>query len=251
MKINMTDNVIVLNRRLSFYGATAKDGYAFMSGDTSDVLYLYTVAGDKINVNETLKKHFSSDEILRLTTVTLKEELELLKSITEEDYMKVLNALNLKAYNMYRLELRSNLSKNKKASKYRDESNLDKDTFYVVLRNDLGLSAGAQASYVSEVTVAMASDLLDMHRGVEFDRFIDLTKNTVVLQASAKDLFENNFIPVRYADPKVNFTYIWEDEERVAHGNFRLVEGKAVAMGFFGVKKDLPKFLRKLPLYGE
>ena len=252
MKINTTDNVISLKgsyRRFTFYGATIKDGYVFMNPDERDVMYLY--ATGKVEANDVLRKHFSVDEILRFTTVTLGEEVNLLQCITEKHYTETLNKLDLHSYSLYRIELKHNTYKNKDVAKYRDESNSDKDTFYIVLRNDLGLSAGAQASYDSEITVAMASELFDTRRGVEFDRFIDLTKNTVVLQASAEDLFENNFIPAKYADPKVNFTYLWDDEKRVAHGNFRLVEGKTVAMGFFGVKKDLPKFLRKLALYGE
>lgn len=255
MKINTTDNVVVLKGGMSFYGATADDRYIIMSNNCSNVMYLYVDSGafsDAWNPTDILKKHFSSDEVVRFTTVVLKDEIEMIKSakITDEEYVNTLKTFNIYPhYNLFRIEIKQNVVK--RQALYKDEDNSNKDTFYVILRNDLELSAGTQASYVSEITTAMASELFDMHRNVEFDRFLDLTKNTVILQASGKDLFENNFIPAKYDDPKVNFTYIWDDEKRVAHGNFRLIEGKAVAMGFFGVKKDLPKFLRKLALYGE
>lgn len=254
MKINTTDNVVVL-KSMSFYGATAGDKYVIMSNGCSNVMYLYVDSSAfsyTWNPTNILEKHFSSDEVIRFTTVVLKDEIEMIKSIkiTDEEYVDVLKAFNLYPhYNLFRIEIKQNLVK--KQTAYKNEDNSGEDTFYVILRNDLGLSAGTQASYVSEITTAMASELFDTHRNTEFDRFLDLTKNTVILQASGKDLFENNFIPAKYDDPKVNFTYIWDDEKRVAHGNFRLVEGKAVAMGFFGIKKDLPKFLKKLALYGE
>ena len=186
--------------------------------------------------------------------MTLRDEIEIIKSagVTDEDYAGVLRDYNLYPnYNLFRIEIKQNLVKRTSVSKFKDESNMDESTFYVVLRNDLDLSAGMQATYVSEVTTAMLDDLRIDHKIDEFNDFLDVSKNTVILQASGEDLFKTNFIPAEYADPKINFTYIFEDTEKVAHHNFRLTEGKIVAMGFFGIKRYLPKFLRKLSLYGE
>ena len=253
MKINTTDNVVVL-KGMSFYGATADKKYILMSNNRSDIMYLYIDSKTLKDCNTTdiLKKHFSSDEVVRFTTVVLKDEIEMLNSagITDEEYAKTLKNFNLcSAYNLFRIEIKQN--KVKKSTQYKDESNLNDNTLYIILRNDLGLSAGMQATYASEVTTAMAGDLIVDCKKVTLDEFMDMNKNVVILQASGKDLFENNFIPAEYSDPNVNFTYIFEDTKKVAHHNFRLTEGKIVALGFFGVKKHLPKFLRKLPLYGE
>ena len=253
MKID-TNDVYNLSNGLSFYASTIADGYVLMSGNTSDVMYLYINTTDnmpKLDTTQILLKHFASDEVARLSTVSMKDEMKLLDGISEEVYSKLLRDLNLTSYLLYRIDLRSQSKKYKTAPKFKEESNMDDNTFYIVLRNDLNLSVGMQATYVSEITTAMLDDLRIDHKLDEFNNFLDLSKNTVVLQASGKDLFEINFIPAEYADPKINFTYVYEDTERVAHHNFRLKEGKIVAMGFFGIKKHLPKFLRKLSLYGE
>lgn len=137
---------------------------------------------------------------------------------------------------------------------FKDLDNSDMLTFYIILRNDLDRELTLQMTDIVSITNVIQEDLREKANKSEYYRdvyykFINLETNTIILQASGVDLFEDNYIPCKYEDPDIIFDYIWDNEERVAHSNFRLKEGSITCLGYFGKKKDMPKFVRKLKLY--
>lgn len=203
------------------------------------------------------------------------EEGDLIKVFSEDEksvYFDILSENKLSEYYMYVFEFNkenidnfikflsikySSSSKNKGdiMKKYEEFDNKNQLTFYIIVRNDLNRSIGLQMADVSDLTRVIQEDLRDKalkddRYAKDFYDFVNMKINTVVLQASGKDLFEDNVIPSEYKDPKILFNYIWDDEERIAHGNFRLKEGAIVCLGYFGYKRDMPKFVKNLKLYG-
>lgn len=200
---------------------------------------------------------FVIEGVSKLEEVDIYEEDAILNKLKftpkdKEIYGKLLIKIGLKAgYKIYRA-----IKKDAKMKKYEDCSNMDKLTFYVILRNDLNRDLGLQLTDIADITKVIQEDLreksgLNSKYANWYYDFINLKTNTVILQASGKDLFEDNFIPSEYKDPNVEFNYIWDDEEKVAHNNFRLKEGNITCLGYFGRKKDMPKFVRRLKLFGE
>lgn len=114
-----------------------------------------------------------------------------------------------------------------------DKSNDNEYTTYIILRNDLNRSVAEQMCDVVEVTQKMYG----------------FSENIVILQANYDDLFVNNFIPTKFDNPDIQFVVLTNNEQKVAHGNFRLVDANITALGFYGIKKDIPKFVKKLKLY--
>lgn len=165
------------------------------------------------------------------------------------------NIDNLINFFSAKLDSDKKLKKGKSMKKYMAVDNSNQLTFYVILRNDLNISVPMQMVYVTEITKAIQEDL--RVKAIEnskyanyYNKFSELQGNTVILQASGKELFEENFIPIEYNNKDITFNYIWDDEEKVAPGNFKLKDGNIVCLGYFGVKKDLPHFVRTLKLYG-
>lgn len=211
------------------------------------------------------------------TEVSSIEELELLQDFTEEEnklYLEILNENGITGYYLYKFLfnkenidnfinalIHNNSSNNtlikgdKLVKKFENFDNSNELTFYIILRNDLNKNSNLQMVNIVDITRTIQEDLRvkacndNIYNSWYYD-FVDLKSNIVILQASAKDLFEDNYIPSEYKDPNIVFNYIWDDEERVAQGNFRLKEGNITCLGYFGYKKDMPKFIRKLKLYG-
>lgn len=217
-----------------------------------------------------------TDEKMNFPEISSSEEkFNLLKDFTEEEkdlYFEILKENGINGYYLYSfnfnkenidnfmsflsLEYSSNFkNKGKLMKKFEDFDNSNELTFYIILRNDLNRSSNHQMIDVVDITRTIQEDLRvkacndNIYNSWYYD-FVDLKSNIVILQASAKDLFEDNYIPSEYKDPNIVFNYIWDDEERVAQGNFRLKEGNITCLGYFGYKKDMPKFVRKLKLYG-
>lgn len=211
------------------------------------------------------------------TEVSSVEELDLLKDFTKEEsklYFEILEENSITGYYLYKFTLNkesidklinsmtkynsSNSIQNKGVTtveKFKDYDNSDKLTFYIILRNDLDRDLSLQMTDIIDITKVIQEDLREKACQNEFYKkwyydFVNLRSNTVILQASGEDLFEDNYIPSEYKDPLIEFNYIWDDEERVAHSNFRLKEGNITCLGYFGKKKDMPKFVRRLKLYG-
>lgn len=226
--------------------------------------------------NKKIKNYDIPFDMKNFKEIMAFEEKELIQNFTTEEksvYFEIINENDLYNYYLYSFEFnKENIDNfitflNKKSSspiknnkgvnmkKYEEFDNSNQLTFYIILRNDLNKGANLQMVDIVDITKTIQEDLRikacnDNTYNNWYYNFADLKSNTVILQASGKDLFEDNFIPSEYKDSKIVFNYIWDDEERVAHNNFRLKEGNITCLGYFGYKKDMPKFIRKLKLYG-
>lgn len=121
-----------------------------------------------------------------------------------------------------------------------DISNKDEYTFYIVLRNDLNKTPGEQLAYATEIGAKLNKN------GDVWDTSLC---NYVILQASKVDLFEKNIIPNKYDDTRFIHTKLIKAERQIGKGNFVCGQPELVGLGYFGKKKDLPKFLKKLNLF--
>lgn len=217
-----------------------------------------------------------TDEKMDFPEISSSEEkFDLLKDFTEEEkdlYLEILKENGINGYYLYSFDFNkenidnfiSSLSlgyssnfknKGKPMKKFEDFDNSNELTFYIILRNDLNRSTSLKMIDISDITKVIQEDLRikaleDNKYNKWYYDFANMKNNTVILQASGKDLFEDNFIPSEYKDPNIIFNYIWDNEEQVAKNNFRLKEGNTVCFGYLGKKKDMPKFVRKLKLYG-
>lgn len=239
-----------------YYDNTIKDGYLFSwfyKNYKESVFYVY-VRYDLDIKNIIPKRIFDYTY-----EVSAKEENLLLNDMTlkgKQGYSKLLIKLGFeKGYRLYKIyktkEFINELFKTKdngmnKSIDYRSYSNRDESILYIILRNDLGLTPSEQLVYSSQMAIKMA---IKMSTYIDYNNFFRLFDNIVILQASKKDLFEDNFIPTKYNNPNIVFDYHTNEEIRVAHNNFKLDESKIVALGYYGIKKDMPKWIKKLQLY--
>lgn len=250
------------------------------SNKNKAILAFFNVQGYEnrafLYTNKKIKDYNIPFSLNSIREVSSFEEKDLMENFTSDEkdvYFQILGENNLSEYYMYVFEfnkenidnfinlLSGNYSssnknnKGEKMQKYEEFDNSEELTFYIIVRNDLGRSVGLQMSDISNLTRVIGEDLRNKtFQDEQYNRwfydFNNMRVNTVILQASAKELFEDYFIPSQYKDPKIVFNYIMDNEERVAHGNFRLKECVTTCFGYFGVKKDMPKFLSKLKLYG-
>jgi hypothetical protein len=121
-----------------------------------------------------------------------------------------------------------------------DISNKDQDTFYIVLRNDLNKTIGEQLAYATEIGANLNKD---------GDIWNTSACNYVILQASAEDLFKKNIIPNEYDDTRFIHIKLIKAERQIGKGNFVCGQPELVGLGYFGKKKYMPKFLKKLNLF--
>lgn len=136
--------------------------------------------------------------------------------------------------------------------KYDDLENKNEPVLYIILNEDVKMSLGHRMAVVSHLTSRFASTdgficekggFLSMLKHEWLDSFVGYG-NTVVLLADSKTLYENCM--AHYDN--VYFEPLIEDTERVAHHNWKLSEPKHVGVAFFGIKSEMPKWVRKLPL---
>lgn len=114
-----------------------------------------------------------------------------------------------------------------------DKNNNNEYTTYIILRNDLNRSVAEQMCDIVEIS----------------NKLYGIPENIVILQANYNDLFVDNFIPTKLDNPDIQFVTLTNNEKKVAHSNFRLTDANITALGYYGVKKDMPKFIKKLKLY--
>ncbi len=231
--------------------STLNQGYMVVTFDNKpNFKFIYLKSG--LNFN------FKDSNLMFVKEVNIYDEDALLDGLTDKDkeeYGKKLIEFGFEAgYKILATFDQNSLGSINVSNKYEEHDNDDRYTLYIILRNDLDRSISQKMIDVSDITTTISEDLRTKAVESEYWKsiwcdFINLETNTVILQASGKDLFEDNYIPTKYDDPEIVFNYIWDNEERVAHGNFRLKEGTTVALGYFGKKGKMPKFIRKLALY--
>lgn len=155
-------------------------------------------------------------------------------AITETS-LKILQELKNKGCKMFKKTKKSTLNQERlNTNQDYDRDNSNEEMLYIILRNDLNATLGEQMSYVAKAASALGCNDIN---------------NIVILQANATDLFIENKIPAKYDDTSFSHARIVETAKRIGHGNFVLNQPELVALGYKGVKKYIPKFVKRLALF--
>lgn len=135
---------------------------------------------------------------------------------------------------------------------YEDKTNKNEPILYIILNKDAILeNEGVKYAIVSHLTSKLMADAMteDMSERNQYllykwlDSFIGYG-NTIVLEASEEELYDNCMS--RYDN--IHFVKMIEDSSRVAHHNWVLDVPQHMGVAFFGIKSEMPKWVRSLPL---
>lgn len=134
----------------------------------------------------------------------------------------------------------------------RDESNDYAPVTYVILRNDLEYTKGELVAYGAEIVANIQREALVNNNClccyVGSCSGNEVTNNIVFLSASKEDLFNGKW-PTEYDDTRFISTKLIKSEKRIGHSNFVLAQPELVGLGFFGIKKYIPKSVKRLSLF--
>lgn len=141
---------------------------------------------------------------------------------------------------------------------YEEYDNKDEPILYIILNEDAICDEGVKLTAISHLTSMMASNfrVTNSYFGVQLvERNQRLWKewldsfggygNTVILSATEDDLYTHCMSNY----DNVEFVKYIDDSERVAHHNWKLDLPQHLGVAFFGIKSEMPKWIRKLPLY--
>lgn len=133
-----------------------------------------------------------------------------------------------------------------------DLENKDEPILYVVLNKDAILeSDGVKYAAVSHLTSKLMADAMTEDMSEKnyqlllnwLDSFVGYG-NTVVLEATEDELYTNCMASY----DNVHFVKLIDDSSRVAHHNWILDVPQHIGVAFFGIKSEMPKWVRCLPL---
>lgn len=237
-------------------------GYFDIEG-YDDQLFVYI----KDNTNVPMETLYLFDELVNDTyKIEEDEEASIIAKLDSEDlihqYADIITECNFNNYDLYSIYMTEenhdiivNLIKLLKGSKTSEITehtlefnpvaidNHDKLTMYIVLRSDYPSTNIEKACFISELSAKIGCTDEFLYYKDKWDGQI------VIVTANYDDLFVNNIIPSQYDNPDIVFEKLVKSERKVAPGNYALDEACVVAVGYFGIKKELPKFIRKLPLW--
>ena len=131
---------------------------------------------------------------------------------------------------------------------YVDKSNYDEPILYIIVNKDAKLSHGELIANISHITSKMSNKDFNNDSNIDlFDEWLNTYNgygNTVILEASEAEIYANMFEKSEYVNVEVD--YIISDMKKVAHHNWKLTKPKHLVFAFFGIKKDMPKWIRTL-----
>lgn len=136
--------------------------------------------------------------------------------------------------------------------KYEEYDNKHEPILYIILNKDALVDKGVKITAISHLTSAMATKFhynemnarnyrLYQHWLESFGGY----GNTVILEADEDTIYDNCMSQY----DNVEFEYLIDDSTRVAHHNWKLDCPQHLGFAFFGIKNEMPKWIRKLPLY--
>lgn len=142
----------------------------------------------------------------------------------------------------------------KKQKKFDDKENKNEPILYIVLNKTCVKTNGEKLAAISHLTSKMLYSYYngdidkvnpqDMNMADWLSSFNGYG-NTVILAASEKEIYQNCLSSY----DNIMFTSLVEDSTKVAHHNWLLDKPCHVGVAFFGIKNEMPKWLRKLPLF--
>lgn len=134
---------------------------------------------------------------------------------------------------------------------YDDNCNRYDPILYIVLNEDVEMTMGERMAVVSHLTskFAMCDFLSDANYKMatlqgEWVNSFNGYGNTVILAADSKTIYEHCMA----AYDNLYFDKYIEDTQKVAHHNWKLDNPRHVGLVFFGIKDEMPKWIRKLDL---
>ena len=134
---------------------------------------------------------------------------------------------------------------------YEDNCNCYDPILYIVLNKDVEISVGEKMAVVSHLTSKFATNdfLYDSNYKMdalqrEWLESFGGYGNTVILEADEETIYDNCMA----AYDNIYFDKYIEDTFRVAHHNWKLDIPQHVGFAFFGIKNEMPKWIRKLDL---
>lgn len=152
-------------------------------------------------------------------------------------------------------------SKETKMNKtYAQYDNNNEPILYIILNKDAIVDEGVRLTAISHLTSMMSNKLKGTDEKImslyslayqneklwkEWLDSFDGYGNTVILEVSEDELYDNCMSDY----DNVAFVKYIDDSERVAHHNWKLDIPQHIGIAFFGIKSEMPKWVRKLPLY--
>jgi len=157
--------------------------------------------------------------------------------------------------------LLNKLNKETKMNKtYAQYDNNNEPILYIILNKDAIVDEGVRLTAISHLTSMMSNKLKGTDEKImilyslayqneklwkEWLDSFDGYGNTVILEVSEDELYDNCMSDY----DNVAFVKYIDDSERVAHHNWKLDIPQHIGIAFFGIKSEMPKWVRKLPLY--
>ena len=132
--------------------------------------------------------------------------------------------------------------------KYENKSNEEEPILYIILNKDANLMDGEKFVTISHLTSRILSNYYDddyFSKGIdEWLKSHNGFGNTVILEATEEEIYEN----CMSVYDNVRFVKYIEDTERVAQNNYKLTLPLHYGVAFLGVKKEIPKWVKRLQL---
>lgn len=163
---------------------------------------------------------------------------------TELDTNKVDKMMQdlIKELNNYKLNVKN----------YVDNDNNNEPIFYIVLNKDAMVDKGIKLSVISHLTSLMYNKFYNKEfklwkNELKYEEWLDSYKgygNTIILEASEDELYDNCMSDY----DNIEFIKYIDDSTRVAHHNWKLDIPQHIGVAFFGIKNEMPKWVRCLPL---
>lgn len=144
------------------------------------------------------------------------------------------------------MELKTCVEGEWNAKRYEDKDNINEIILYIIINKSLQLNHSQEMVVTSHLTskILYPSDCRFSVMKMEFLRSHGGFGNTVILQAMEEGITSNC---LAHYDNIAMERYV-EDTERVAHASWKLSKPKLMGVAFLGIKRDIPKWVRKLPL---
>lgn len=176
------------------------------------------------------------------------------------DYANLLSSLGFHSYELYSINTNEynkedvhnlvRLFNDKNVIQEPEYQGVDKDNsneyaLYVILRNDISRTDSERVCDIAELSARVACQ----YPACAYIESPEWQSQVVILQASAKDLFVDNIVEKQYDNKNLNFVSLIKSERKVGHANYALDEAQVVGVAYFGKKCEMPKFVRKLPLW--
>lgn len=136
-----------------------------------------------------------------------------------------------------------------------EKENYDRPALYIIVNKDIYqyYNSGEIAVFISEATQKFMEDIVKRRYSLLYGKTEELfarwwesgtKKNTIILEADDFEIYGNCLAEY----DNLYFKSHVEEIERVGEGEYNLSMPVHTCLVFFGLKSEMPKWVRKLPL---